>query len=249
MSDVMQADIVTEAGEAGPLGAMDRWIATGRPPSAVDLMSQGLSDHHHFGQGPPPGGWDAHFRHEAAIYKIRYGWFVPNFGFSIPCAEVVEAVREIGAPVVEVAAGTGYWSALLRNAGLDVVATDFIPDVRKVYGFRREHCDVWPISGDRAVIAYPGRTVFLSWPYFADAEKAWQRDMLEQMQPGTHLVLIGEPEGGCTGTRALFQGLRKFELVQTIEIPQFPGIHDVCEIYRKRPGRRRKPIPSQLETT
>lgn len=47
-----------------------------------------------------------------------------QFAFAVPTEEVLEIVASLGKPVVEVGAGTGYWSWLLRNRGVDVIAYD-----------------------------------------------------------------------------------------------------------------------------
>jgi hypothetical protein len=48
---------------------------------------------------------------------------IRQYGFSIPCKEAVEAVATLS-PLVEVGAGSGYWSRFLRAAGADIVTTD-----------------------------------------------------------------------------------------------------------------------------
>jgi hypothetical protein len=47
-------------------------------------------------------------------------------GFSIPNAVAIERLQELG-PLIHMGAGSGYWSALLRHAGVDLIAYDVHP--------------------------------------------------------------------------------------------------------------------------
>ena len=50
-----------------------------------------------------------------------------TFSFAIPSNEVIRQIIEIAPRIVEVGAGTGYWSHLLSNSGADIVAYDASP--------------------------------------------------------------------------------------------------------------------------
>src|SRR5580765_6192945 len=89
-----------------PLAAMADWVVTGRPPPAAVLRDAGLT---------------CEGRENASELRLARKAFVRDWGFSIPCAEAVEALRPL-APLVEIGAGAGYWTALLRAAGVDIVA-------------------------------------------------------------------------------------------------------------------------------
>jgi hypothetical protein len=51
---------------------------------------------------------------------------------------------------------------------------------------------------------------------------------------GNTVIYIGEDAGGCTGNDE-FHGIldREFKLINTQEIPQWYGIHDVMFVYRR----------------
>jgi len=53
-------------------------------------------------------------------------------------------LRGLDHPLVEIGAGSGYWTALLRAAGLDIVATDLEAAIRREphqwFCFRQ----IWP---------------------------------------------------------------------------------------------------------
>jgi hypothetical protein len=141
----------------------------------------------------------------------------------------VAALRAI-APLVEVGAGTGYWSALLQAAAVDVVATDPTAAGDVGYGFEGgRHGRVQPLSAGQAIMAYPDRAVFCSWPTQGEA---WALGAAFQMGAGQRMALI---EGSTTGSRGLRRYLAtRFELISDIDIPRFPGCDDRLRIYRKR---------------
>jgi hypothetical protein len=48
-------------------------------------------------------------------------------GFAIPNNAALEKIKMLGGPIVQVGAGAGYWAALLRIRGVDIVAYDINP--------------------------------------------------------------------------------------------------------------------------
>lgn len=58
--------------------------------------------------------------------------------FAIPNQEAIDAIHSLDKPIVEMGAGSGYWTALLRNAGISVQAFDF-------HGTSADHSfyDIW----------------------------------------------------------------------------------------------------------
>ncbi len=89
-----------------------------------------------------------------------------RYSYVLPQPHLIDLIARYS-PLVELGAGTGYWTYLLRLAGADVVAYDLAP-----LGKGREnryHSDVLPwtdvIEGDvDAVTAHPDRALFLCWP-------------------------------------------------------------------------------------
>ena len=205
---------------ASPLADMAQWVATGSPAPAAALRAQGLT-------GPAAGdGPDAH-----SLREVRKA-FRRVWGFSIPCREAVEALRALGHPLVEIGAGSGYWTALLRAAGLDVVATDLESEGEGPYGSGLgRHAAVEALGGPEAVAAYPDRDVFCSWPTEGGA---WCAQAVGGIAIGRAFALIGDPSGGVTGTPGLHELLAdRFETVAVVEIPQFPRVDDRLTIYRR----------------
>lgn len=81
-----------------------------------------------------------------------------------------------------------------------------------------------------AARAHPDRTLLLVWPPMhettVEALTAYS---------GERFVYVGEPQGGCTGDEAFFEQLsRDWDLVTMRSIPQWSGINDLMEVYKRR---------------
>jgi hypothetical protein len=200
-----------------PLGRIGEWVRTGRPSPARELRDFGFTSE---GAG------------NAVDLRLARLAFVREWGFSIPCAEAVGALADL-APLVEVGAGSAYWSALLCAAGVDIVATDPQPPGPIGYGFTvGAHHRVEPLDALAAVRAHPNRNVFCSFP---SENGAWPAEMAAELSPGRALALIGDGRGGLTATDALFDLLdQAFDLETVVELPQFPKVNDRLTVYRRR---------------
>lgn len=209
----MQDDLLA----ASPLAAMADWVASGVAPSAADLRSQGFA-----GPDEPEGD-------RARALRLARKAFVRNWGFAIPCAEAIAALRKLG-PIVEVGAGGGYWTAMLRAAGHDTVATDLVAGASP-YGFAvARHAEVEQLAALEAVRRYPDRDLFCSWP---SEGEAWLAEALQVLAPGRRAALILDDRGTLTGDEGLRRVLGEmFRPLETVTIPQFPAVCDrlhICE--------------------
>lgn len=203
-----------------PLADMAEWVATGAPPPAGVLRDQGF-----LGLESPPGP------QSEALRDLRKA-FRRVWGFSIPSAEAVAVVAALGAPLVEIGAGTGYWTALLRAAGLDVIGTDIAADGEGPYGSGLgRHATLEALGGPQAVTAYPERDVFCSWPTKGGA---WALAAARTVKVGRAFVLISDPPGGDVGTPGLHRYLAtRFRLEAEAPLPQFPQVDDRLKAYRR----------------
>jgi len=168
------------------------------------------------------------------------GWFsiedvvlrdvtIKRFGFSIPCTEAVERLVKLS-PLLEVGSGSGYWAKILRDAGADIIATDLgeATDFFQTWA----GADVQKMSADDAVLKWPDRNVFVSWPSY---DESWAGEMAAKIRPGKMLAYIGEGRCGCTADAGFFDLLRDgFEEVDSVAIPKWECIHDYLEIYRRK---------------
>lgn len=198
---------------ATPLSEMSQWIETGAAATAQSIRAFGFTS-----EGLA----------NAADLRLARKAFTRRWGFSIPCAEAIDILSDLG-PLVEIGAGTGYWSALARNAGIDIVATDPAP-ASNAHGFQTgRYIETQRMAADEAIRANPGRSVFCSWPTEGET---WATDAVAQMEIGRRLALIGTARGGITGAPSLFDLLdAEFQLEQTLDIPQFPQVADYFAVY------------------
>lgn len=176
--------------------------------------------------------------------------FVSQFGYAVPTPAFIKLFKALP-PVVEVGAGRGYLSQLLRNNGIDAIATDRDP------GYMNEHTSdilelnedflngqlkapVETFEGSIAVAHHPDRTVLCSWPGLGSE---WLFDTALQMNKDQRMIVIGEG-GGATGDDCLFDLVASGELMQerTTELNQiaenaiwsFPMINDRIRIFLRK---------------
>lgn len=223
MQTVDQAERLKEIRAAllagGPLADMESWARTGEAPPAEELRAYGLTS-------------DSTSAQRYAELRLLRFPLTRTYSFAIPCREAVEALKRLE-PIVEIGAGSGYWTAVLKAAGCDVVATDLQAVGSTGYGFvAGRWTSVEPLGAPEAVRAYPDRNVFCCWP----TEGAdWALDASVEMKPGCFLAVIGEGAGGQTATEEFWRYLREaFEPHESVVIPQFPRTRDFLAICRKR---------------
>jgi hypothetical protein len=145
---------------------------------------------------------------------------VQKYSFAVPDIRALEAIlRFSNRRIIEIGSGTGYWAKLLQDAGADIIAVDvgtWLPPAHfpetiledgAAYLERNDGC--------------ADRTLFLCWPLTcSDFTGAFL---------GETVVWIGEVDG-CTGE--IDEG--EWEVVETVEIPNWACIHDVLKLYRRR---------------
>lgn len=158
-------------------------------------------------------------------HYFRSAW-VKRFAWAVPSKSAVTAIVA-GGPVVEIGAGTGYWSMLLRHMGCDVLAYDRTPYENDWCSFTWS--EVNQGSAETAA-AHSDRSLFLCWPPYntpmASAALAAYK--------GNRLYYIGEGYGGCTGDDQ-FHGMLVASWSQplVISLPQFSGIGDNLFVYER----------------
>ena len=178
-----------------------------------------------------PGGWKYSAERTAALYEVRTE-YIARWGFVIPCKELIDALIE-AAPIVEVGAGSGYMTRLMRVIGIDVIGSDlegFKDDSH--YGFIVGEHDLQQVNGVAAktmVRRHPGRAVFCSWP---SLNATWFRQMLRAMRIGQELIVVRED--ACAEDSAWQYLDDCFEERSLLDLPCFPGLHDHAGVYVKR---------------
>lgn len=235
------------AGDAGPqedgpdLSAeivehMRRWMQTGDVPREEAFGMDGSFRWMHESMRASSGARSENW------YEQRHR-FIQEFGFAIPCAEALDACAR-HQPLVEVGAGSGYWSALLRLRGVDVIATD--PALAYRTTLRHgAHGGLLALEGKRAIRRFADRNVLMVWP---SLRETWARQALKAMRVGRVLLEVTEGEGGCCAEDGFFAVLEDcFEEIGAVALPVFDGIHDRFTIWRKkRPYRSDRPRTAAL---
>ena len=158
-------------------------------------------------------------------------WLVRSFAWSVPndhALEVLDGLR----PIVEIGAGTGYWAAVLRRRGVDVMAYDLYPPGGPVPNPWHEGRAGWTdvLEGGSGRLAHhDNRTLLLSWPppakpMASQCLSAWR---------GTSVVVVGEE---CSSaTREFWQQLRDgFRLVETVDLPSWEHVADHMTVWSRR---------------
>lgn len=158
-------------------------------------------------------------------------WCVRRYAFAIPnCAALQVLARH--APLIELGAGTGYWTYLLRRRGVDCLAFDLAPPDRTANP-HRFGAHTWTAvqqGGIESLSAHPQRALFLCWPPLQDPFA----DRALAAYPGSTLVYIGEEQGGRTADDAFFARLRTaWRAVDHAALPTWPGMRDALTVYRR----------------
>jgi len=170
----------------------------------------------------------------SGVVKLR-DKLVTRYSWAIPTEEALREIAELS-PIVEMGAGTGYWSCLLKRMGADVVAYDRAPpgSLKSLVSA----CNPWHVGSKQHIKVLHGtpetlkahldRTLLLCWP----PRGPMARQCLKHWK-GKHLVYIGE-FGGFTADLKLQDVIRqKFELVSMVSIPRWPGMNDMLTVWRR----------------
>lgn len=150
-------------------------------------------------------------------------WF---FSWAIPNGEAIEELVK-HSPIIEIAAGRGYWAKLVKNAGGKIRCFDSLEDNPNL------ELQWTPVEQGSfsQVCNRPDHTLFMCWPPY-DNPLAFNTLKLYE---GKTFIYVGEGEGGCNGDDEFHQLLdRDWKETKTIEIPQWWGIHDYMVVYNRK---------------
>ncbi len=198
-----------------------RWLDGGKVPSFshFDMNGRDYSDLN-WADGIHPG----RYKDESSA---RWD-YIKNFGYSVPCAEALEYLRTLE-PILEVGAGTGFWSLIMKKMGMDVWTTDL--NVGQVdYSFSGGlHSIDQQVDAATAVRSNPYMNVFCSWPSY---DEDWLTEAAEAMESDVRLAVVLEE--CCANDRFRQVVYSEFEEIETgIHMPQFRGLHDQFRVWRK----------------
>lgn len=157
-----------------------------------------------------------------------------TYAWAVPTKEAIDAIVALGRPIVEIGAGRGYWADLICKAGGDIIAFDNAPPHSEGANHYHEESglffDVQDGSYEK-IVDHPERILFLCWPPYADS-LAW--DCLEAYS-GDTLIYVGEGSYGCTGCDDFHARISEhWSFISSVSIPQWAGIHDSMDIFRRK---------------
>jgi hypothetical protein len=158
-------------------------------------------------------------------WKRRH-FFTQYFSWAVPTMKVLLLINAFtnGELLLEVGAGAGLWSSLLRCLGSNVIATDEAPP-------ENTFTQVQKLDAAAAVLSWElqAQTLLLLWPDRTDMA-FWALDAFR----GPRMVYVGEPCGGCTGSERFFELLkRNWSLIGLEPIPAWWNCDDRCFFYQR----------------
>jgi len=158
------------------------------------------------------------------------------FSWGVPNEHALQAL-EAHAPLVECGAGMGYWSALLRARGVDVVAYDAAPPGNSSNAYHRFARAPWTaVEAEASALAarrHRDRTLFLCWPPYDDDASSYA--VLRAYQ-GDKLVFVGE---AATGSVRFHRELAlNWSPEEEVRLPNWPRLRDTLMVYRRNAVRR-----------
>ncbi|MCO5600022.1 hypothetical protein L7F22_054130 [Adiantum nelumboides] len=179
------------------------------------------------------------------------------FSWAIPTRPVLEYMVSMAphGKIAEIGSGLGYWAALLKKLGADVVAVDDFSEATSqgsLYFPETISMDGEEFVRQGGAI---GRALFFCWPLKSHSQNLslnnaripmYQRCFVDACLKAFHgdtVFFVGERDDGCTfDIAAWMQGSSKHRktwlLEREMEIPTWPGVHDVflCFVKHKDTG-------------
>lgn len=157
-----------------------------------------------------------------------------TYAWAIPDEEAIEAIVKLERPIIEIGAGRGYWADLICKAGGDIIAFDnAVPHSDGANHYHEKNGLFFDVQdGSYEKIAdHPERILFLCWPPY---RSSLALDCLEAYS-GDTLIYVGESAYGCTGCDDFHGRISShWEFISSVSIPQWAGIHDNLEIFRRK---------------
>ena len=152
--------------------------------------------------------------------------FVHKFAWAMPNRRVLNAIAKYcqDKTVLEVNAGNGLWSYLLKMLGVDIKVTDINP-------WKKTYTEIETMDGVNAVKTYLTDVLITVWPPY-QCEQIGQT--LKQFK-GNTLIYLGENRQGCTGSQEFFDELESsWELKEQIKMQNWRGLFDAMYVYVRK---------------
>lgn len=194
-------------------------------PYLDDFIELGFPTHPEWWYGPEFRKLvDSHNYSVAIERRQKLMW---HYSCAVPTDEVILRFAQFS-PIVEVGAGSGYWSWLLKQVGATVRPVDTMGEEWKGISFGR-WTDVKQ-GGPEAVELCPDSTLLLVWPPYGEPMAA---ECLKHYR-GDTLLYVGEGDWGCCGDEEFHETLGQEWQMERMDLPQWPFIHDYAFVGHRR---------------
>lgn len=159
--------------------------------------------------------------------------FIDKFGFAILHEPAIEAMRPY-APLLEIGAGSGYWSHELQRHGIDIVATDPKLWINSSWGNTHKHdyTKIHKFKHDAAIRYFKNRNLLIVWPEY---KESWAAEAIS-MFTGETVIYMGEGYGNATADDRFHELLdSEFSNQIYVPMPHFWGNYDSNLVIASRP--------------
>lgn len=157
-----------------------------------------------------------------------------TYGWGMPLDSSLCWLRDRlqGTPVIEVGAGAGYWSSLLKARSVDVIATDLQQIKSNGFTIGSGFTHVRQQDAVQAASENSDRALMLVWPPPASS----MADSSLEAYEGDLLVYVGDPLGGMCADPGFFSQLsRNWRLTSVCPLHlRWLGYQDEIQIYQRR---------------
>jgi hypothetical protein len=156
-----------------------------------------------------------------------------RYAYVFPTDTALAMLAGLG-PLVEVGAGTGYWTARLRSIGVDIVAFDQAPldgeRANRYHARSRPWTDVE--QGDQTVLSgYADRALFLCWPPLFSS----LGDCLTYYH-GDTVAYIGDEGYRTAKLDDLHETFTKVAAAPVRALDPYPGVRPELSIWKRQSG-------------
>ncbi len=227
-----------------PSGQANKQPADQSEDSTIDVVSRSIDPDTDELYNP---GLEAYREH---VSWTEFGWgpvdetgMFPTYPEYLPTDEAIQTVSDYS-PLVDVAAGNGYWAHVITENGGDCIATDLnapravdsppetitfdadgerLPFEKTVWAAVRE-------ADHTVVTEYPNRDVLLCHPPVQE----WTEELLSRMEPSQRLVLVAEWYPGADATPLFFHTLNtKWTLCDEFPVYNWKTTHAHGYVFEK----------------
>lgn len=158
--------------------------------------------------------------------------FVKQYSWAVPCQEAITAIKTFvgDGTLLEIGSGTGLWAALMREAGVKVIATE-LTLTDNSYGHDKQYTQMEIMDCYQAMEKYADKcdVIMYCWPSY---KELWTGHSLAQWivkYNKNKVISIGEDGGGCTGDD-VFNNIVCTNNEVRVEIPQWDDLHDEVKL-------------------